>query len=691
MSSRPKIKRDRVKEPSSSKTTLDTPSKTSSRRKQREKSNGEDKSADFAAGVDFISIDDSDDGGKEKRRSKRRHSDDDDTDRTSSKRYRKRKEREPESKSAPAEFRTGADFIAIPVSDDDNEDEEEPQKKPAEREWDKGKPRRRSRDRDEHRRRERAKYEPRAARYTSNWIPWLDGVNLDDCKNVTEVLHREVSAFTKWMSPTQGEDEIRGLVVEQIRRAVTSAVKDARVEPFGSYATKLYLPSGDIDLVILSESMRYNDRVNVLHSLASTLKRARVTDRVSIIAKAKVPIVKFVSTHGHFNVDISINQPNGLVGVNIVNGFLQDMHGSIAMRALVLITKLFLSQRGMNEVYSGGLGSYAIVCLVVSFLQMHPKVRRAEIDVDQNLGVLVMEFFELYGCYFNYNEAGISVRDGGTYFSKRQRGWFNDTRGLLLSIEDPADPSNDISSGSFGFSKVKATMAGAFGILTSTAYTRAGIINARRTGEALRLRERYEAADLSILSSIMNVPQETVNHRRVVEEVYQSGELHAILEVEFKPRVTVFDKSVDSKGNGARRTLPDLESDMDLDSDREEHGRKRLHSDEEEDMGRYDIGRRPPSKRRKVGTMKDDTVFTTDDEEEEEDYSGDEETARDYILSAGIGLGEEEEEDAPFPSGRKSRQSSKPPSVNRERNRVYWMSKGGGSGPVSSNGGSEET
>ncbi len=242
------------------------------------------------------------------------------------------------------------------------------------------------------------------------------------------------------MSPTQQEDEIRGLVVEQIRRAVTSSVKDARVEPFGSYATKLYLPSGDIDLVILSESMRYNDHVNVLHSLANTLKRARVTDRVSIIAKAKVPIVKFVSTHGHFNVDISINQPNGLVGVNIVNGFLQDMHGSIAMRALVLITKLFLSQRGMNEVYSGGLGSYAIVCLVVSFLQMHPKVRRAEIDVDQNLGVLVMEFFELYGCYFNYNEAGISVRDGGTYFSKRQRGWFNDTRGLLLSIEDPADP-----------------------------------------------------------------------------------------------------------------------------------------------------------------------------------------------------------------------------------------------------------
>ncbi|KAF8995890.1 hypothetical protein BDZ89DRAFT_1259982, partial [Hymenopellis radicata] len=95
--------------------------------------------------------------------------------------------------------------------------------------------------------------------------------------------------------------------------AVTSAVKDARIEPFGGYATKIYLPSSDIDLVILSESMR-------------TLKRALITNRVSIIAKAKVPMVKFMSTHGPFNVDISINQPNSLVSINIINGSARDDH-----------------------------------------------------------------------------------------------------------------------------------------------------------------------------------------------------------------------------------------------------------------------------------------------------------------------------------------------------------------------------
>lgn len=193
--------------------------------------------------------------------------------------------------------------------------------------------------------------------------------------------------------------------------------------------------------------MAYSDKITVLHALANTLKRAGITSRVSIIAKAKVPIVKFVTTHGRFNVDISINQANGILSGSIINGFLKDLHGSgpegkgsMALRSLVMITKTFLSQRSMNEVFTGGLGSYSIVCLAISFLQMHPKIRRGEIDPDRNLGVLVMDFFELYGCYFNYQEVGISVRDGGTYFSKRQRGWLNDYRSGLLSIEDPADP-----------------------------------------------------------------------------------------------------------------------------------------------------------------------------------------------------------------------------------------------------------
>ena len=62
-----------------------------------------------------------------------------------------------------------------------------------------------------------------------------------------------------------------------------------------------------------------------------------------------------------------MNQPNGVKTGEMINRFLNEFP---ALRALVLIIKAFLNQRSMNEVYSGGLGSYAIVCLAVSFLQV---------------------------------------------------------------------------------------------------------------------------------------------------------------------------------------------------------------------------------------------------------------------------------------------------------------------------------
>ena len=110
------------------------------------------------------------------------------------------------------------------------------------------------------------------------------------------------------------------------------------------------------------------------------MKRAGITN-VTIIAKAKDPVIKFVS---HLSVNISINHVNS---GEMVFGLLKELP---ALCTLVLIIKAFLSKRSMN-VFSGRLGSCSIVCLAVSFLQMHPKIQRGEINPSGNLGVLMMQ------------------------------------------------------------------------------------------------------------------------------------------------------------------------------------------------------------------------------------------------------------------------------------------------------------
>ena len=51
-------------------------------------------------------------------------------------------------------------------------------------------------------------------------------------------------------------------------------------------------------------------------------------------------------------------------------------------------------------------------------LQLHP--RQDAYSESANLGILLIEFFELYGRKFNYVKTGIRVKDGGTYISKEE-------------------------------------------------------------------------------------------------------------------------------------------------------------------------------------------------------------------------------------------------------------------------------
>jgi non-canonical poly(A) RNA polymerase PAPD5/7 len=49
-----------------------------------------------------------------------------------------------------------------------------------------------------------------------------------------------------------------------------------------------------------------------------------------------------------------------------------------AVKPLALLIKYYLKQFGMNEPYTGGLGSYALIIMIISYLQVPstPAARR---------------------------------------------------------------------------------------------------------------------------------------------------------------------------------------------------------------------------------------------------------------------------------------------------------------------------
>ncbi|OMJ08302.1 Poly(A) RNA polymerase cid14 [Smittium culicis] len=305
---------------------------------------------------------------------------------------------------------------------------------------------------------------------------------------VEQILNKEVQDFIDYISPTAEEHAIRGWVLDKLRLALKNLFKptdnkNAEVICFGSYLTALYLPSSDLDVAVLITHKdtgkiceEYEDRLTktkLLHKIANTIKKNGFCDFCEIISGARVPLVKTTEKHSKISIDISINATSGIKTAAIMDNFLKKDF-PVTLRGLVLIVKQYLMQRHMNEVFTGGLGSYATVLLVVSFLQHHPKVSSHSCSVQENIGILLIEFFELYGKRFNYEHTGIVVANGGKYVKKElpYHGARNEfeKRSQLLYLEDPGDAHNDVAKSTFGMMRIKKSFSYAYSMLSDSVY-----------------------------------------------------------------------------------------------------------------------------------------------------------------------------------------------------------------------------
>lgn len=176
-------------------------------------------------------------------------------------------------------------------------------------------------------------------------------------------LHEDVLRFCEWIAPTHAEQQMRADILKRYSAIVSRLWPSASAAAFGSTRTELYLPMSDMDLVVLGHTAG-NDP---LAKLASALRASGIAKSVNLIGSARVPIVKLVDRQTDTCVDICINKQTGVSSSLLLHQFLESMP---ALRPLVLILKFFLHQHGLGEVYTGGIGSYCVTLLTISYLQV---------------------------------------------------------------------------------------------------------------------------------------------------------------------------------------------------------------------------------------------------------------------------------------------------------------------------------
>ncbi|CEP01005.1 unnamed protein product (mitochondrion) [Plasmodiophora brassicae] len=301
--------------------------------------------------------------------------------------------------------------------------------------------------------------------------PWRCAASHLAGLSITEVLHEELVRFCEFISPTPAEHAARDGLIDRFHQLAAELFPGAEVVVFGSVATRLYLPVSDLDLVIFYET---SDPKLCLRVLAEQLQARNLVAYIELILTARVPIVKFKDAQTGISVDVCMNVENGRAACALINEFQLAIP---ALRPLTLFLKYFLHCRDMNDTYTGGVGSFLLQMMIVSQLQLHPygsmrlpasATASAPASRDLNLGALLLSFLEVFGKTFNYAVVGISVRDGGSYFSKAQRGAaFTDVmRPYLLSVENPLEPDVDVGRNSFGIMRVRRAFSWAFDRLT---------------------------------------------------------------------------------------------------------------------------------------------------------------------------------------------------------------------------------
>ncbi|KAI0417778.1 hypothetical protein F5X98DRAFT_133222 [Xylaria grammica] len=296
--------------------------------------------------------------------------------------------------------------------------------------------------------------------------PWA----VDDHSGVPHMgarLHREIRDFYAYVSPRDFEEKLRQELISRLESLVRRKWRDAKVLPFGSFMSGLYLPTADMDIAICSQAFidgRYPiyDKKKFLFHMKSHLELNRVAFRntVEAITRAKVPLLKYTDEYTGLKVDISFEKMDGYKAIDTFRKWKEQYP---AMPPLVAMIKHFLLMRHLNEPVNGGIGGFTVICMVVHLLQMMPQVQSGSMK-DDHLGQLLMEFLDYYGNRLNYEKVAIRMDPPGTLNKARASTLVY--RNLdRLSIIDPNNPENDISGGSSNYSVIKSCFAEAYDIL----------------------------------------------------------------------------------------------------------------------------------------------------------------------------------------------------------------------------------
>lgn len=228
---------------------------------------------------------------------------------------------------------------------------------------------------------------------------------------IIKCLQRDILDFREYnKDQIQKIKPIQEELVFLIQEAVEEVLPDYEVKLYGSHATGLCLTWSDLDTVLVHRKGLGNVSYGNLQHLYIKLLDKPWKKTIKYVESAVVPIIKITTTekYNSMQIDISIQDMKhyGLKCVDLVKEFMNSYE---ALEPLLFSLKNILKNANLNDPYTGGMSSYGLILMLVSFLQNQSDNKKSIKPNENNLGRLFLEFLWYYGLMFDHSKYVINT------------------------------------------------------------------------------------------------------------------------------------------------------------------------------------------------------------------------------------------------------------------------------------------
>ena len=320
---------------------------------------------------------------------------------------------------------------------------------------------------------------------------------LDYQKYITEKINKKIPLISN--------------MINEIKATLNTLTQDYDIQVYGSYANNLCMPWSDLDLVLVNKNANLNDNnyqdnnnnnennnENILleqnndlqsdsASIANTdstretfnskmendyliqlyykLKNKTWIKQLILTENLSIKILRIIAKEAYsdMNIDISFDSEkhNGLKCVNLVKSYLKEY---TVLKPITIALKAILQSANLHNPNKGGLSSYGLILMVVSYIQSQKENFGLKNEPDL-IGKIFYGFLKHYGILFDFNKYLILT------YPINETNYANNDKESFLNINqfsqefiilDPLNNKNNVANSSFQFMNLKMAFMIAF-------------------------------------------------------------------------------------------------------------------------------------------------------------------------------------------------------------------------------------